>query len=147
METETEKKETVIADDAITNSKVNRIIVSLSEIGNLEIEDFDLNYGITRTLANLNQVEKAYLKSLTAIQKKCIKKDEKGNLAVENGFFVFNNTEDKETYGKETEELNEKVVDVKVWRMKTSQLKKIKGIKGTAMAKCNELIDDDLNIK
>ncbi len=136
-----------VNSNAILNINLKRIIIGLSEIGNLEIEDFNTNYNITRTIANLNQLDKAYTKSLSAIQKKYIKKDEKGNFAYENGFFIFNSDADRDSYSKELEALEENIVDetkTHVWRLKASELQKIKGIKGTTMAKCHELIEDDI---
>ncbi len=133
--------------NAILNMNVTRMIIGLTEIGNLDIEDFDINYNITRNIANLNDIEKAYSKSLTALQKKYVKKDEKGNLTIQNNFFVFENDENKKSYTDELEKLNETIVDetkVKIYKLKTSELKKIKGLKGTTMAKCHELIEDDI---
>jgi hypothetical protein len=151
METTVETTEKIeIQKDAILHMNLRRIIIGLSEIGNLDIEDFDTNYNITKTIANLNQVDKAYNKSLGALQKKYVKKDDKGSLVIENGFFIFNSEEDKKTYGEELDKLDEVVIDetkTKVWRLKTSQLQKIKGLKGTTMSKCYELIIDDLNKK
>jgi len=147
---ETTTAETKVNEKAILNLNLKRIIIGLSEIGNLEIESFDTNYNITRTIANLNQVDKAYTKSLSAIQKKYIRKDDKGNLASENGYFIFNSDTDKESYTKEVEALEETIVDetkTQVWRLKASELQKIKGVKGTTMAKCHELIEDDINKK
>lgn len=142
------KTEEIEKKTGIVNRDLKRIIIGLSEIGNLEIEDFDTNYNITRTITNLNQVDKAYNKSLGALQKKYVKKDDRGTLIIENGFFVFNTEQDKKCYGEELDKLDEtEVTDIKVWKLKTSQLKKIKGIKGTTMAKCHELIEDDLNTK
>lgn len=146
-ETNTEKK-IEIPKGAILNMNIKRIIIGLSEIGNLDIEDFETNYNITKTIANLNQVDKAYNKSLSALQKKYVKKNDKGNFVIENNFFVFNSEDDKKKYGEELDKLDETVVDetkTKVWRLKTSQLQKIKGLKGTTMSKCYELIIDDLN--
>lgn len=131
----------------IMNVNLKRIIIGLTEIGNLDIEDFNTNYNITRTVANLSQVEKAYSKSASALQKEYVKKDDKGNLVIENGFFVFENEENKKSFQDKAAELDEKIIDesvTKVWRIKASELRKIKGIKGTTMAKCYELIIDDI---
>lgn len=134
----------------ITNISLKRIIIGLGEIGNLDIEDFNTNYNITRTIANLSQVEKAYTKSASALQKEYIKKDEKGNLISENGFWVFDSEEKNKEFQQKATELDEKVVDesvTKVWRIKASELKKVKGLKATSMAKCHELIIDDIDDK
>jgi len=143
MEVQNEPKN----EPKITNNAISRTIIGLGEIGNLDIEDFKLNYGITRSIANLSQVEKAYIKSLNAIQKKYISKDEKGNFVIEGNNYVFNSEKEKSSYLDELDKLNETVVDVEVWKMKTSDLQKLKGIKGTTMSKCHEIIIDDLNLK
>ena len=127
----------------ILNINVSRILLGLSEIGNLEIEDFKVNYAITRSIANLTVVEKAYSKSLAALQKKYVKMDENGNLSVQNNFFVFNSLEDNKKYREELDKLNEFVVDVKVFAIKSSDLKDVKGLKALTMAKCHELVVDD----
>ena len=129
----------------ILHINVSRIILGLTEIGNLEIEDFDTNMGISKTIANLGVIEKAYAKTMQTFMKKHIKKGENGNLLIENGSYVFLSDKDKEEYQEATEKLNETVVNEKVWTFKATDLKKIKGLKATSMAKCHELIIDDRN--
>lgn len=148
METKTTAAEKKIDEKSIMNINLKRIIIGLTEIGNLDIEDFNTNYNITRTIANLNQVEKAYTKSAAALQKEYVKKDDKGNLISENGFWIFENDEKRKSFQDKATELDEKIIDesvTKVWRIKASDLKKIKGLKGTTMAKCYELIIDDID--
>lgn len=143
---ENQKKNTLVesTEPKIMNINISRTILGLTEIGNLEIEDFTMNYNITRSIANLSVAEKAYGKTIQTLQKKHIQKDEKGNYATLNGFYIFLSENDKEAYQKAFDELNETIVDVKIYSMKASDLQKIKGIKGTTMAKCFELIIDDL---
>ena len=135
----------------ILNINVSKIILGLTEIGNHEIEDFKVNYAITRSITNLGVVEKSYNKSLAALQKKYVKLDENGNLSLQNNFFVFNSLEDNKKFREELDKLNEYVVDVKVFAIKASDLEKIKDangkslIKATTMSKCHELIIDDLD--
>jgi hypothetical protein len=133
-ENQTEKK--------IVNINVSRIIMGLTEIGNLDIDDFDTNYNISKTITNLGEVEKAYNKTLQNLMKTHIKVDEKGQLASENGSYIFNSVKDRETYLEAFDALANKPVSAEVWNLKLSELRKIKGIKGTTMAKCQELIDD-----
>lgn len=141
MKTSTTKTEKKIDQKSIMNVNLKRIIIGLTEIGNLDIEDFNTNYNITRTIANLNQVEKAYNKSVASLQNEYVKD-------IQNGFYVFENEENKKVFQEKATELDEKILDestTKIWRIKASDLKKIKGIKGTTMAKCYELIIDDID--
>ncbi len=133
--------------DDILNINVGRIIVGLTEIGNLEIENFEINIGISKTISNLSLIEKAYVKSTQALMKKHIKRDDVGGLQILNGFYVFKSEKDKDEYDKLTEALNETVITEKVFKLKTTELEKIKGIKGTMMAKCHELIIYDKDVK
>lgn len=132
----------------ILNGDISRIILGLTEIGNLEIEDFKINLSISRSIANLSEVEKAFLKTHQALLKKHVKKDDKGNLMSADNFYLFLTDDDKLEYQKSLEKLNEQCLseDVKLWKIKTSDLEKIKGVKGTTMAKIHELIIDDTTI-
>jgi hypothetical protein len=138
MEAENSKSEAKV----ISNVDVPRIIIGLTEIGNLDIDDFDTNYNITKTITNLGVVEKAYTKTLQALMKKHIKVDEKGNFETENNSYIFISKEDRDKYLEEYEALVNAPVNAEVWKLKLSELRKIKGIKGTTMAKCHELIED-----
>lgn len=138
-----ENKTETEAKNKIININVSRIIVGLTEIGNLDIDDFDTNYNISKTITNLGEVEKAYNKTLQNLMKTHIKIDEKGQYAHENGSYIFNSSKDREDYLKAFDELANKPVEAQVWKLKLSELRKIKGIKGTTMAKCQELIEDE----
>jgi hypothetical protein len=131
-------------ESKIFNINVSRIIMGLTEIGNLDIEDFDTNYNISKTITNLGEVEKAYNKTLQNLMKTHIKIDEKGQYAHENGSYIFKSPKDRETYLEAFDNLANKSVEADIWKLKLSELRKIKGIKGTTMAKCQELIDDKL---
>ena len=131
---------TVKDPKAILNINVSRIILGLTEIGNLDIDDFDINIGISKTITNLSVAEKAYGKTMQSLMKAHIKTDENGNLATSNNFYIFKSEKDKESYQDALDKLNDTVIEEKVWKMKASDLRKVKGIKGTTMAKCNELI-------
>lgn len=122
---------------------LGRIIIGLSELGNLDIEDFDTNFSISKTIANLTVFEKAYSKTIQSLQKRHIKIDEKGQLANENGSYIFKSVKDREDYLDAFDKISEEPVNCDVWRLKLSELRKIKGIKGTMMAKFHELIIDD----
>lgn len=137
-----ENKTENLTENKIVNINVSRIIMGLTEIGNLEIDDFDTNYNISKTITNLGEVEKAYNKTLQNLMKAHIKIDEKGQYAHENGSYIFNSTKDREDYLAAFDTLANKPVEAEVWKLKLSELRKIKGIKGTTMAKCQELIDD-----
>lgn len=126
-----------------SNIDVTRIIMGLQEIGNLDIEDFKTNYQIAKTITNLGQVEKAYNKSLQSLMKKYIKVGDDGNFQVENNAYVFKSKEDREEYVDAVDKLHNAIVEAKVWKLKESVLKGIKGLKGTTMAKCYELIEQD----
>lgn len=127
----------------ILNSEVTRIIIGLTELGNLDIDDYKTNYGIARTINNLGVVEKAFNKTIESLRKKYVKVNEDGTYQIENNSYVFNSKEDKETYITEVEKIQDTVVDAKVFILKESELKKIKGLKGTTMAKLYELIEHD----
>ena len=146
MTTKSEKVKTDHQVPTLSNAVVSRTIVGLTEIGKLDIEDFRLNYAITKTITNLSEVEKAYSKSGLSLTKKHVKVEDNGNFAIQNGFYVFKTNSDKDAYEKGKEALDNQTIDVKVWTMKTSVLKDIKGIKATWMAMCAELITDDANI-
>ncbi len=143
MENSSPKNDSKKDSVEILNINVSRIIVGLTEIGNLAIEDFDTNMAISKTIANLSTVEKAYGKSMQAIMKKYIKTDASGNFMSENGFYLFENQNDKLAYTSETDKLNDTTVTEKVWTFKATFLKDVKGLKGTTLAKCHELIVDD----
>ena len=152
METEmTNKKvdmEVVINDKIkIINLNIKRIIIGLTEIGNLDIEDFDTNLSISKTIANLNVAEKAYVKTMQNLMKKHILKDDKGKFVVDGNNFVYLSVKDKEEYEKAIEALNETEVTEKIFYLKTSVLKNVSGLKGNMMAKCHEVINDDLSDK
>lgn len=137
-----EAENSAAAGKVIVNMDVPRIIIGLTEIGNLDIDDFDTNYNITKTITNLGVVEKTYTKTLQALMKKHIKVDDKGVFETENNSYVFLSKEDREKYLEEYESLVNAPVNAEVWKLKLSELRKIKGIKGTTMAKCHELIED-----
>jgi len=143
METVQQKTEKESGAKEILNINVSRIISGLTEMGNLDIDDFDTNMNISKTITNLGVVEKAYQKTTKTLMKKYISVDEKGNLVSANGFYVFNNEKDKQEYQDAIEKLNETAVTEKLWTFKASELSKVKGLKGTTLAKCQELIIDD----
>ena len=122
MEAENSKSEAKV----ISNVDVPRIIIGLTEIGNLDIDDFDTNYNITKTITNLGVVEKAYTKTLQALMKKHIKVDEKGNFETENNSYIFISKEDRDKYLEEYEALVNAPVNAEVWKLKLSELRKIK---------------------
>ena len=128
----------------ISNGNVGRIVEGLTEIGNLEIDDFDMNIAISKTLANLKVVAQAYQKTTITIMKKHIKVDEKGNFLSENGFYIFISVKDKEDYQVEVDALNDTKVVEKVWTFKASDLKKAGLKKATMMSKIDELLVYDI---
>ena len=124
----------------IQNCNISRIILGLMEIGSLEIEDLQTNISISKNIANLSIVEKAYGKSLDVIKNKYVKKDEVGAFMQENGIYLFSSIEDKEAYASAITKLNESVVTEELFSIKISPLQTIKGIKAIMFAKCDELM-------
>lgn len=131
-------------NEPILNVNISRIIKGLTAIGSMDIEDFKLNYGITRNIAKLSMVEKAYNKSTDGLVKKYVKRTETGAFMSSNGFFDYESTGDREKYEEEKTKLDEMVFDEKIYKIKTSQLKELhgKGL-GMMMSLCHELIIDD----
>ncbi len=128
----------------IINLNIERIIKGLTGIGAMDIEDFKLNYYITRNVAILSSVDQAYQKSLSALVKKYVKQEPSGNPCIVNNFYEFDNKEKKEAFEKEKETLDEISFDDKIFYLKTSQLKNVRGVGlGKQMAFCHELIEDD----
>ncbi len=137
------KKENVI----IKNCDVIRILQGLTELGNLDIEDYKLNYGIARSISNLQQSAKIFEKTLTSIQKKYFKKEDNGNFSVdEHGQHVFESASKRTEMEDEIEKLGDTECGSKVFKIKASDLKNLKGIKPNFIAKIMELIDDDVEI-
>ncbi len=137
------KKENVV----IKNCDVVRTLQGLTEIGNLDIEDYKLNYGIARSISNLQQSAKIYEKTLTSIQKKYFKKEDNGNFSVdEHGQHVFESKEKRTEMEIEIEKLGDTDCGAKVFKMKASDLKNVKGVKANFISKVMELIIDDVNI-
>lgn len=146
METTVEKTEKTNSSDTqkILNINIKRIIIGLTEIGNLDIEDFNTNLNISKTIANLNLAEKAYIKTTQTIMKKHIKQNDTGGLVIDaNKFYVFKTEQDRIDYENAIEKLNETEVTEKIFPLKVSVLKNVKGLKGNMMAKCHEVIMDD----
>lgn len=130
-------------NEKINNGILNRVIVGLNELSNCDIDNFDINMDISKTIANLSIAEKAYVKTVQVLMKKHIKKDENGELVSVNGFYIFKSEKDKEEYQDSTEKLNDVIVNEDVCVLKASFLKDIKGIKASVLSKINELIVDD----
>jgi len=133
-------------DVVITNVKVSRILKGLNELSKLDINNFDINYGITKLTKKLMPIEIAYNKTRKALMDENIPVDEKdGTYKVDgNKMYVYKSIENRDKYFKEINELNEKIVEGITFRIKASELKKIKGIKAETMIAINELIIDDL---
>ncbi len=128
----------------ILNKNLVRIITGLNEMSSIDFEIFKVNYAIARSINNLIVAKAAYDKSVQSLQKKYVKTDEHGALVSIDSKYVFNNDADKQGYRDAIEKLNEMVVDVKVYCMKISEIKDVKGVKASAIANCNELIIHDL---
>jgi len=150
-QTETVELELVAeGDKTIKNQDVSRIIRGLTMIGALEVDDFTVNYHIGRNITRLNSLEKSITKTAQAIIKKYVTKNEKGEPNVlPNNEYEFASNEIRNKYTSEMEKLNESPLpkDCKLWNLKLSDLKKVKGLKPTMWALCDEIIDDDLGIK
>jgi hypothetical protein len=125
---------------------ISTIKSGLEEIGNLEIEDFNFNYHITRNLSSLTSAEKAKAKSNNSIFKKHVEISDNGQAKMESGDFVYKTPQSKEDFEKSMNTLNDSIVEGKLFDLKTSQLKSIKGVTPKMQARCFELITDDCNI-
>jgi hypothetical protein len=128
----------------IVNANIKRIIIGLNEIGNLDIGDFDTNLNISKNIASLNIAEKAYIKTHNSLLNKHVKRNEAGEFMSENNFYIFLSDKDKAEYKVAVDKLNETEVTEPIYKIKTSVLKNVKGLKAISMAKCNELIEDDI---
>ncbi len=138
----------LVDEHVITNGKVQRIIMGLTQIGNLEIEDFQLNYGIGRSLSKLESIYKAFQKSELTYRNKYVKRDEFGNYLSSNGFYQFSTMANCEAYTKAIDDLiDTPIPEEKLFKMKLSILENIKGIKGPMMSACWELIIHDKKIE
>ena len=136
------KKEAVNKPE-IKNSDVTRIMVGLSEIGKLDIDDFETNHNISKNLTSLSVVEKSYGKTIQSLMKKHIEINEQGQYASEQGAFIFKSKKDREDYESAYEKISNENVKVELFEVKLSIIKKVKGLKGTMMAQCHELIDEN----
>jgi hypothetical protein len=165
METTKEKikkngvdKKEVNQHKPFANGDLSRIIQGLTLIGQLEIDDFKLNYSISRNIEILSQAEKIYNKSYENLRKKYVDTDENGNtryIKHQNGTieYIFSDKNRKKEFESKIFELNEQLVQLdKIFLLKTSQLSEVKDkddrctVKGTWMAMCLELIVDDKKI-
>ena len=134
------------SDNAILNMNVPTIIKGLTELGSFDIENFDLNVVISEAVAKLSPIERAYLKSASALVKKHIETNEKGvPLTQGEGpymSYVYKSVPDKETYLAEMEKLNNTEVKLDL-KIKRSQLRDIKGLRALTMMKLGVLIEND----
>ena len=148
METDINTKETKSdkkrIETVVLNIDISRVIFGLNELGSLDISNFELNMGITETVAELSKMEKAYGKTLSSLMKKHIDIDDKGNFKYDDAkIYIFKTPEDKKVYSDEYAKLNdyENRID---WCIKSSQLKDIVGLKASTMTKFHEFIVNDL---
>jgi hypothetical protein len=138
-----------VQSGTVLTMNVTGIIKGLAELGSLAIEDFNLNLAISQTVSKLSPVEKAFIKSAQALMKNHIEVSESGVPITEGeGTFrayVYKSVKDKEDYLSKMDELNNKEVKVEL-KLKTSQLKDVKGLRAITMMKLGALIEDDLSI-
>lgn len=127
----------------VLNINLSRIIIGMTDIGNLEIEDFELNLSIARNIIKLDIAEKAYLKTRKNLMKKHMKNNEFGVVLIENGNPVFKSEDDRLKFIDAIDKLEQTEFKDEFSMIKTSSLKNIKGIKASMIANCHELIDDD----
>jgi len=130
----------------ILTMNVPTMIKGLTELGSLDITDFSLNLAISQVVAKLTPVERAYLKSAQGLIKKHIEADERGIPKTQGEgpymSYVYKSAKDKEDYLDEMAKLNNAEIKIDL-KIKTSQLKDVKGLKALTLMKLGDLIQDD----
>lgn len=150
--TQNQVKQEHIKYKPFTNNNLIKIINGLTALGELEIENFSLNYAIARNTDILTSHLKTYQKMTKSLRDKHIKKNEDGSYATQkrdNGIeeFVFVDNTHKQEYISKVEKLGEQVVEVeKLFTLKTSMLNEVKGIKPNMLLSCMELVVDDTDM-
>lgn len=130
----------------ITNVMVSRILKGLGELSKLNINNFDINYGITKLAKELLEVEVAYNLTKKALMDEHIPIDERGTYMIDgNNLYVYKSIENRNKYYQQIMELNNSVICITKFGIKASELKKINGLKADTMISINELIEDDLD--
>ena len=133
-------------ENAILTMNVPTMIKGLTELGSFDIEDFDLNVAISEAASKLNPIERAYMKSASALIKKHVEVSEKGVPKTEGEgpymSYVYKSVQDKETYLAEMQKLNNTEVKINT-NIKRSQLRGVKGLKALTMMKLGVLIEND----
>jgi hypothetical protein len=131
----------------ILTMNVPTMIKGLAELGSLDITDFSLNLAISQVVAKLTPIERAYLKTAQGFVKAHIEVDERGIPKTQGEgpykSYVYKSAKDKETYLSEMEKLNNTEVKIDL-KIKTSQLKDVKGLKAITLMKLGVLIENDL---
>lgn len=131
----------------ITNVMVSRILKGLGELSKLNINNFEINYGITKLAKNLLDIEIAYNLTKKSLMDEHIPIDEKrGTYLIDgNNLYIYKSAENRDKYYEQIMELNETLVHITNFSIKASELKKISGLKAETMISINEIIEDDLD--
>ncbi len=130
----------------IKNINLNRLINGLEQMGQLESSNFHLNYAVGKNLNKLGTLVKSYNKSLSALINKHVQMDEKGKPVIIGNEYDYKSKKDRDAYIKSKTELDDIKSEVDLWKLKTSDLKDVKGITGVMLFMLNDIIIDDSNI-
>lgn len=130
----------------IKNINLNRLINGLEQMGQLESSNFHFNYAVGKNLNKLGTLSKSYTKSLGALINKHVQVDDKGKPATIGNEYDFKTKKDRDTFIKSKTELDEIKSEVDLWKLKTSDLKDVKGINGVILFLLEDIIIDDANI-
>lgn len=129
----------------IININLTRIVEGLVSVGNCDIDDFETNSIIAKNITNFSEVEKVYTKTVNSLMKNHIEIDTAKNVfRVENNSYVYKTEKDKKEYEEAYEKLINTPVNVEVFKIKISELKKAKPvIKAITLAQIHEFIDTE----
>ena len=130
----------------ILNGNLNRLIGGLEQMGKLESANFKFNYAVGRDLDKFGTLVKSYNKSSSALINKHVQMDDKGKPIIIGNEYNFKTKKDRDAYIKSKTELDEITNKVFLWKLKTSDLKDVKGVTGVMLFMLNEIIVDDANI-
>lgn len=159
------EKQTEAFSPKIKKYELKLVLSGLETIGNLEIEDFDLNRAIVKNIKVLKEQFEAYEKTINSIKRKYVKVDDNGNFETtdDKQFYKFKSTDDSTKHFNEVESLNVSYVDLKeevIQPIKMSSLKKIKSFEekdkdgnsvkrnvltASMIAALGDLVQDDLD--
>lgn len=130
----------------VKNSNLNLRIGGLEKIGQLDSANFKFNYAVGRNIEKLSSLGKSYNKSLLALINKHVLMDDKGKPIIVGNDYDYKSKKDRDAYIKSKNELDEIKNEVDLRKLKTSDLKDVKGINGVILFQLGDIIVDDANI-